>query len=221
MIRGGTICFALTAILIFGSDTNGATVPTVLNFDDYNIGLPEVAIPAGYGGLNWPSNVGVYGVAEPPWNPQSPPNRVLFNLNTETGLAETQVSFIAGPKIFIGAYFAGRHYVYFNLYNGPTLVHTSSVLILGSPVIPDRPPFFLASGYAGPVDTVGIVGVRGQHTMDDFTFAPVVPEPSTILLSGLAAVALPGINRRRTSIRFRRCRSERKRFYTAGRDSFC
>ena len=123
--------------------------------------------------------------------PQSPPNRVLFNRNLEAGVAETLVTFIGGPKIFDGAYFSGFDDVQFNLYIGATLVGTSSVLSLGGIGPSTHGPTFLASGYAGPVDTVGIVGDRSYFVMDNFTFEQV-PEPSTLLLLGIGAISLLG-----------------------------
>jgi hypothetical protein len=152
-------------------------------------------MPAGYGGVSWPTNMGFYGISEPPWNPQSSPNRVLFNLNPgDTGVFESIVTFIGGPKIFDGAYFSGRNDVQFKLYGGTILVAESSILSLGSVTSSGSGPTFLASGYAGPVDSVGIIGLRGQLVMDDFTFHEV-PEPSTLFLLGIGAIRLLGRRR--------------------------
>ena len=165
---------------------------TVLNFDDVSAPGPGVvSIPAGYGGVNWAVNMGIWGFDQSPYLPQSPPNRVLFNRNFESGVAESLVSFINGPKIFDGAYFSGQDNVQLNLYSGQTLVATSGVLSLGT----GSGPFFLQSGYAGPVDMVGIVGTRGAFAMDNFTFE-TVPEPSTFVLAALGAVAVLAACRR-------------------------
>jgi hypothetical protein len=179
--RIGSVLLALgLAILSASAQT------TVLNFDNLNPGVSVIPMPAGYGGLNWAANIGIWGASQPPFNPQSAPNRALFNLSSESGVAESLVTFIAGPKVFDGAYFSGYFNVQFNLYSGATLVATSSLLNLGAS---GSGPTFLASGYAGPVTTVGIVGDRGLFSMDNFTFE-AVPEPSTLSLSVIGIVAL-------------------------------
>src|SRR3954466_3843878 len=106
--------------------TAGAQI--VLNFDDVNSGSIITPMPGGYGGVNWPANVGIYGVPQPPYNPQSSTNRAAFNLNFETGVAESLLTFSGGPKILDGAYFSGYYNIQFKLYNGATLVASSSVL---------------------------------------------------------------------------------------------
>jgi hypothetical protein len=59
-------------------------------------------------------------------------------------------------RVFDDAYFSGFSNVQFNLYSGANFVATSSILILSSGG--GSGPMFFASGYAGPVDNVGIVG---------------------------------------------------------------
>jgi PEP-CTERM motif len=138
--------------------------------------------------VNWADNMGLYSEPQPPFVPQSPPNRVLFNLGP-FGVGESVVTFIGGPQVFDGAYFAGFNDVQFNLYSGATLVATSSILILGDFGSGGSGPTFLASGYASPVDKVGIVGNRGFLTMDNFTYESV-PEPSTFGLIAIGASVL-------------------------------
>jgi hypothetical protein len=185
-----SIFLVLTALLYLPSYALAA--PTVLTFDDINTGGNVVPMPAGYGFVNWAANIGVWGESQPPYNPQSSPNRVLFNLHGEGGVAESLVTFNSGAKIFDGAYFSGYNNVQFKLYSGATLVAMSSALDLGNI---GSGPTFLASGYAGPVDSVGIVGNRGAFAMDNFTFEVPVPEPSTIAPLGIAAISLLGYRR--------------------------
>jgi hypothetical protein len=184
-----SILLVLTALLYFPSYVIAVGPPIVLTFDD--IVVPQftvVPMPPGYGGVNWPNNMGIWSDVQPPYNPQTPPNRVLFNFNDEAGFAESLVTFIGGTKIFDGAYFSGSNNVQFNLYNGASLVGISSVLNLGPN---GSGPTFLASGYAGPVDKVGIVGNRSLFAMDNFTFEQV-PEPSILFLLGIGAISLLG-----------------------------
>jgi hypothetical protein len=178
------------ALLYLPSYAIAVGPPTVLTFDEYSIDI-QVPIPAGYGGVSWAFNMGIYGRPEPPWYPKSGLNRVLFNVHQESGVTESIVTFIGGPKIFDGAYFSGRKNVQFKLYSGETLVGESNVLTLSLDLNSGSGPTFLPSSYAGPVDKVGIVGERGQLVMDNFTFEQV-PEPSTLLLLGIGAVSLLG-----------------------------
>ena len=89
-------------------------------------------MPPGYGGVSWPNNIGICTGFSPSIHCHVSPNRVLFNYNFPVlELHESLVTFIGGPKIFDGAYFSGYDDVQFNLYNGATLVGTSSILYLG------------------------------------------------------------------------------------------
>jgi hypothetical protein len=168
-----------------------ARAQTVLTFDEVNAGAALVPIPAGYGGVSWSNNMGIFGFDQSPYIPQSLPNRVLFNLHDEVGVVESIVTFIGGPKAFVGAYFSGYEDVQFNLYS-PLLVGTSSVLHLGN----GSGPTFLPSGYAGLVSSVGIVGFRGIFTMDNFTYQ--VPEPPSLCLALIGVLAI-GIRARNQS----------------------
>jgi hypothetical protein len=80
---------------------------------------------------------------------------------------------------------------YINLYDGETLVHTSAALNQTGV------PTFLASGYGGLVDRVGVVGYSGYFVMDDVTYnASGVPEPASIALIG-GGLLLLGLLRRK------------------------
>ena len=116
----------IAAVLLALGLPAAAFAQTVLTFDDVNTGFGVVPIPAGYGGVSWAANMGLWGFPQPPYDPQSPPNRVLFNLNGEGDVIESLVTFIGGPKVFDGAYFSGFGNIQFKLYNGATLVATST-----------------------------------------------------------------------------------------------
>jgi hypothetical protein len=57
-------------------------------------------------------------------------------------------------------------------------------------------PTFLASGYSGLVNSIGIVGNKGFFAMDDFTYH-LVPEPSTLALGWFVTIATLICGRRR------------------------
>ncbi len=99
----------------------------------------------------------------------------------------------AAPVTFDGAYFTSVFDggdVTFNMYLGGLLVHTSATLLNMQRA---DAPAYLASGYAGLVDTITVTGWNGYYAMDNFTFTTVtVPEPSSyaLILAGLAALRL-------------------------------
>ena len=159
---------------------------TVLDFDD----LPEGAVPANYGGLDWSAgDWSAFGDEGVPFTPHS------GSMSISSGFLDadsaTAIGLGAG-KTFQGAWFAGFGdvHVTFELFDHGKSVATSSTLTTSAT------PTWLASGYAGEVDEV-IVSSDAQDgfVMDDLTFsAAAVPEPgSTALIAGglllLAAVA--------------------------------
>ncbi len=165
---------------------------SVLTFEDLPTPADEsVAIPDGYGGINWSAGGWqYYGVAQAPYSAESGLNRI-YSYNQDNTF-----SFAAGPSYFDGAWFAGgsgtNDTVQFQLFRDTQLVFTSSSLFLTDT------PQFLASGYSGLVDAIAIAEspvVRPSDTdfvMDDVTFrsASPVPEPGNVFLLSLGAVSV-------------------------------
>jgi hypothetical protein len=166
-------------VLIFGLGSTRLNAQTVVTFDD----LPGSGlVPNGYGGINWNSNWNYYGTAQPPYNPESSPNRVYtFNANAS-------FNFLT-PQVFDGAYFSGfaTAPVTFELYDGSTLVFTSATLA------PDGTPTFLSSGYSGLVTEVIVSSPSPDfYVMDNVTYGGPVsatPEPGSFLLFGTGLLA--------------------------------
>ena len=170
---------------------------TVLNFDDLpNPGDTAPAVPDGYGGILWSSGGWSYFAEEQfPYTAHSGSARAFsYSL-------DNRFFFSGADVVFGGAWFSGgssyddgtptNDELKLDLYWHGTLVAQSSTLKISAT------PTFLASGYLGPVDAVGITEtvVRPENTdfvMDDVAFT-AVPEPSTfgpILLTLLAPVTL-------------------------------
>lgn len=165
-----------------------AASATVLTFDDVGGDALMTDVAGGhYGGLDWTGGDWfAYGEAQDPYTAHSGDFRLISGF--EDADSATAIRF-AAPATFQGAWFSGLGgaTVTFELYLHGTQVGTSATLD------PDATPRFLASGYAGLVDEI-VVASPGQASfaMDDFTFAPGVPEPAplALLLAGLGAVAL-------------------------------
>ena len=159
---------------------------TVLTFDD----LPDGGVPANYGGLDWSAgDWSVFSGEQAPFTAHSGGSRITTGFDDVDALATID---IGGGKTFQGAWFSGFEdvSVTFELYDHGVQVGTSSTLAASAT------PTWLASGYAGLVDTVVVAsGDQGASwVLDDLTFAAAVPEPgSTALMAGglllLAAVA--------------------------------
>lgn len=168
----------------------------VLGFDD--IGAYG-SVPANYGGLDWSASTWLAfdDVAGDPFAPHSGSWQLAADFGSSD--ANTTIRFLT-DSIFDGAWFSGYDdsSVGFHLYLDGALVGTSALLsTTGSAA-------FLASGYAGLVDTV--VVTSGQHAfyaMDDFTFrqaVAAVPEPQTwaLMFAGLGVVATLARRNRRS-----------------------
>jgi len=171
---------------------------TVLGFDDIQTNGGVVDIPTGYNGFQWPNTMGVWeGQGDYPY--ESPPNVVLFNNNGAFGYGETDIYTLSGTVEFMGAYFSGPTQggpIYFNLYDDGSLVWTSQQLTPN----PDTPEF-LASGYSGQVNEIGVVGYEGYFVMDNFEFSSgsggSTPEPGSFALFGTGIVAIATVMRRK------------------------
>lgn len=167
-------------------------------------------VPDGYGGINWGGQWSYFDFPQYPYTAESGDVRVY---TTEFGTyGEILFSFLT-PQIFDGAWFAGGpdESVYFNLYDSGVLVHQSDSIFVSSGVVntPDGPvtnPVFLASGYSGPIDQVGVwADANGMYVMDDVTYhnnnadASGVPEPGSVVLmaAGLLTGMLYAVFRRR------------------------
>jgi hypothetical protein len=165
----------------------------VLTFDD--IGTYGT-LPANYGGLDWSaSNWIAFGDTQDPYAAHSGDWRVATDFGSSD--ADSTIHF-ATPAVFDGAWFSGygEAAVTFELYMGGALVASSLTLS------PTGVASFLASGYAGLIDTVVVFSpLQAFYAMDDFTFhAPVaaVPEPQTwaLMLAGLGLVSVVRRKRR-------------------------
>lgn len=171
---------------------------TVLGFDDIQTNGGVVNLPAGYNGFQWPDTMGVWeGQGGYPY--ESPPNVVLFNNNGAFGYGETDIYTLSGTVEFMGAYFSGPTQggpIYFNLYDDGSLVWTSQQLTPNP-----NTPEFLASGYSGQVNEIGVVGYEGYFVMDNFEFSSgsggSTPEPGSFALFGTGIVAIATVMRRK------------------------
>jgi hypothetical protein len=92
---------------------------------------------------------------------------------------------------FDGAWFTGNNQVRYKLFNDGQLVHTSADSEVLNPT-----PQWVASGYAGFIDSVVVVGRQGFYAMDDFTATPV-PEASSVAMFAAGLLTLGALMRRR------------------------
>ena len=164
----------------------------VLNFDDLS-GLQFFT--ADYRGFRFGSN----NIDDTPWfhtdqanapaNPRSGATYLATDYQLYSGAAmeATQPISSATPFTFDGAWFSGQDRVRYRLFQGSTLVFTSSD---SAPL--SAQPQFVASGYTGLVDSVVVLGTQGFYALDDFSYTPAVPEPQSaaLLLAGLLALGV-------------------------------
>ncbi|WP_404422436.1 hypothetical protein [Nibricoccus sp. IMCC34717] len=169
--------------------------PVVLDFEDLAGARHSGADLVNYKGVTFDGNFFTFDDPEDPYNPSSGTVRAATNLLTPFGeIGESLFSF-TNPVTFLGAWFAGYDFepISFNLYLGGNLVGTSSSL-LASDV-----PTWLASGFSGKVDSVGIQGYRGYYIVDDVTYA--TPDTASTLWLAMAGVAgLAFVRRHRRTV---------------------
>ncbi|MEW5788105.1 MAG: PEP-CTERM sorting domain-containing protein [Pseudomonadota bacterium] len=174
-----------------------ATQAEVLTFDDlvYDTPYGGPAMPQGYGGLYW-IGWNYYSWDNPPYNAHSGETRLFHMTYYPPTTPSPNAVYSDNPVrdfVFDGAWFAGYSSFYFPksvsfaLYNDGVLVHQSDWLT------PTDTSAFLASGYAGAVDRVELLGDASFVAMDDFQFHFItsVPEPETyaMMLAGIALLA--------------------------------
>jgi hypothetical protein len=165
----------------------------VLGFDDI---ADDGFVPTNYGGLDWSSSSWIaFSAAQDPYAAHSGEGRIATDFGSSD--ADSTIRFVT-DSVFDGAWFSGYGdaAVTFLLYLDGALVGSSATLA------PTGSASFLASGYAGLVDTVVVSSsLQAFYAMDDFTFhAPVaaVPEPQTwaLMFAGLGIVAIARRKRR-------------------------
>jgi hypothetical protein len=165
---------------------------TTLDFEDL-INRPYFAsLPVNYASIDWAANFWAFSDNQYPYTAHSGVTRIAGNGGSP---GDSSFSFAAAVR-FDGVWAAGAPLPFsFELYSHGHLVHTSDALTLSST------PTFLASGYAGAVDRVKIVGANGGYIFDDVSYqAAPVPESETwaMILGGLLML---GLHSRRRSTR--------------------
>jgi PEP-CTERM motif len=182
--------FSLAILAVLAAPALIKADTVVVNFDDL---VGQAAVPDGYGGINWGGVWTYYGFNQPPYTPDSTPNRIYAPY---TGApSQTTFSFLT-PQVFDGAFFSGNSgsLVYFNLYDSVgNLLWTSATLD------PSSTPTFLTSGFGGLVSEVGVNSVSNQSwVMDDVTYetsAVSTPEPASLVLLGAGLLGFVGFKR--------------------------
>jgi hypothetical protein len=188
------------ALALLGTAAGRAQAgPVVVTFDDLS---GSGVVPDGYGGIKWMGHWDYYGDPQDPYTPHSAPNRIYTDYNQPVafghlGVGENTFAFLT-PETFLGAWVSGAGadgidvQVGFNLYYQGNLVHSTPLMV------PTDVPAFLASGYNGLVDTVGVYSTNHDYfVLDDITYSTAkAPEPASLTLCALGA-GLTGLAWRR------------------------
>lgn len=158
---------------------------TVVTFEDHPAALYD-----GYGGISgWSAEMGVY-----PGAGESVGNYLLY------GPQEAWLSFITAPVVFKGAYYkayltgSGLPDAAIELFYLGSLVHT-----VAARSVPLGLEWF-ASGYAGRVDRMHVLGGGEGFGLDDVTYDAVGVSPVPLPAAGWlfsSAIAVLGLWRRR------------------------
>jgi hypothetical protein len=163
---------------------------TTITFDDL---AGAGAMPAGYAGFSWDGWYHYDHYDGPFYEPKSGKTRI-----NDPGNAGSNNSFYSASDFtFQGASISGpaATTVYYKLFRDGTLVHTSPVTRLSGA------HQFVASGYAGAIDRVSIIGVVSDQYVVDDVVVGVVPEPSTYLLALAGALVVTVQVRRHSAAR--------------------
>jgi hypothetical protein len=173
---------------------SSAAAQSVLTFDDVpSTSCNNSALLGLYGGVDFQGRWTCYTDVQPPFNPRSGTARV-FASDGARNSPTSQFAFTS--RQFSGAWFSGEvgTNVFFQLFSGATLLHTSGALGVSAT------PTFLSSGFGTAVDRVRVVGSDLLWVMDDVTFGSttVVPEPSTYLLLATGVAGIAVIRRRKS-----------------------
>lgn len=177
------------ALCVAGLAATPFAAATTLTFDDAGDGF----VAANYGGLDWShGDWFAFSGEQDPFTAHSGSERVTSGFGDAD---EATAIGLGADKTFQGAWFAGYEdvTVTFQLYDHGHLVATSATLATSAT------PAWLDSGYTGLVDEVVVSSsAQGGFVMDDFTFAPAVPEPAmaALMAAGLLTLAATAIRRR-------------------------
>ncbi len=184
-------------LILAAALTVGATSASagVLNFDDLT---GQAVMPATYNCFDF-SGWTHYDWVQAPYTASSGNTR-LYNLSDANSISAASDFIFTGSSVsgygtVNGSSYGAFHY---ELYNDNVLVHVSTAIDLdGSGV-----PAWYASGYAGLIDEVRVIGNNDFFVLDDFTYEgdlKCVPEPVTMALLGLGGAAALIARKRRSA----------------------